>query len=233
MTSWYGQRHWRPIRISLECEFPQGRGLGWFLSTISLVFKYYTWTDAHYLLPKWRNSFCQSSQLHLSSTPLIRHNPLSLLDSEVQAGPQAEAALSPASRVCAWSFLSLKWPLPTFPLQDLSISVNIQGCRVQISKLFIRQEWSGNLTQYYKVTTFQDKIKIKLKKKKKSDQPRRQLGTQRSAWALLVKLYRQVRGCIYLEKGENFLNYHAASIRARVLLISGPPGLLGPYPRAA
>lgn len=72
--------------------------------------------------------------------PLIRHNPLSLPVSEPQAGPQAEAALSPACRVYACSFLSLKWPLPSLPLLDLSISVDIQGCCVQISELFIRQE---------------------------------------------------------------------------------------------
>ena len=133
----------RPIRISLECKFLQGRGLGrpcslLLPSCLNIKFRVTT----HGLFASWVNKWlCQSFQPSLFNFPGA---PLTLPSSHTEHMQvrKVKEAFSQACSFYTCSFLSLKWTLPPLPSTGpLHVSLDIQGCGGQICKLLTRQEW--------------------------------------------------------------------------------------------
>lgn len=116
---WYLHRHWRPIIISQVVMMP-----------------------TNYLLNECIiNNLCWSSQLISFQFPqYIAHSS----HTAPHAGPQVKDALSKDCRSCTCSFLSLKRTFPPLPsIGPLCLNLDMQGCCVQICRLFTRQEWAA------------------------------------------------------------------------------------------
>ena len=131
------------------------------------MFQYYTWTDAHYLLHKWRNSLCQSSQLHLSSTPPNKTQ-------STQPSSQWTTGRSPSwgSSLSSLQGFCMLFPQPEMASANSSSTGPFylsrhSGLLCSDKRVVHQARVIWKLTQYYKGTTFQDKIKIKLNVKNK------------------------------------------------------------------